>query len=105
MTILVMRTLSTIHRKTLTDRCRNEDLQQINNIQDIRRFPRDRRNWKKQIERMAEDRLTTQAKNGQQDIKAKCFPFKHWKECWTSEETKALKLQERRRRRSYLFFS
>lgn len=58
-----MKILRTIHGKSLRGRCRNEDMQQLSNLQVIYRYTNDRRKfWKDPVETMGDNRLAKQTK-------------------------------------------
>jgi len=77
-----MKTIRAIHRKTLRDKIRSDQLRHLSGIQDIIKWTNDRRReWDVHVERMEDNRLAKIARdNRPQGVHSRGRPKKRWKE-------------------------
>jgi hypothetical protein len=77
-----MKIIRAIHEKTLRDKIRSNQLQQLSGIQDIVKWANvRRREWDAQVNRMEDNRLAKVARdNRPQGISSRGRPKKRWKE-------------------------
>ena len=77
-----MKTIRAIHRKTLRDKIRSDQLRQLSGIQDIIKWTNVRRKeWDAHVERMEDNRLAKMARdNRPQGLRSRGRPKKRWKE-------------------------
>jgi hypothetical protein len=77
-----MKIIRTIHGKTLRDKIRSDQLQQLSGIQDIVKWDNvRRREWRVHVSRMEDNRLTKIARdNRPQGVRSRGRPKKRWKE-------------------------
>lgn len=89
-----MKTLRSITGKTLRDREKSSDIRALCDIQDVVRWARSRRRaWRDHVDRMADDRLAKQAKEGKPNTRRPIGrPPKRWYESWSSESQLRLQL-------------
>ena len=76
-----MKTVRAIHGKTLRDKIRSDQLQQLSGIQGIIKWTNARRKeWDAHVERMEDNRLAKIARDNPQGVRRRGRPKKRWKE-------------------------